>query len=207
MANKKKTIKARVIFKGMDMINGNACHFITFEELSTGERVYLQVGIGNYMMIVEGDRGELYYKERRKRYKSKFKSFDRVVYNLREEALPMEETYDEAGAISLREKVLSMEETHGENDAVSLREEASPMEEAYEDDGAISDTDLIAILEAAKHSDYNENGIEEIVVSEEDVTTLEIEEDFTSEEDKENEAAVLNEPKATPAPKKNRKKK
>ena len=109
MGSKNKTMEVRVIFKAIDIINGNACHFITFEELGTGERVYLQVGIGNYMMIVEGDRGELHYKEQKKRYKNKFKSFERAIYGLKQESTLIEEIHEGEATVLDEEFVAILE--------------------------------------------------------------------------------------------------
>lgn len=109
MGNKDKSIEAQVIFKAIDIINGNACHFITFEELSSQERVYLQVGIGNYMMIVEGDRGLLHYKEQKKRYKSKFQSFEREIHRMIQGPTPtLIEENKEAEMIALDEEVIAV---------------------------------------------------------------------------------------------------
>ncbi|MCL2559149.1 MAG: hypothetical protein FWE07_01565 [Turicibacter sp.] len=95
MGNRDRELKVRVIFKAMDIINGNACHFITFEEVVTKERIYLQVGMGNYMMVVMGDVGVLRYKENKKRYKSKFISFARTGFN-NVEATLLEERYTDS---------------------------------------------------------------------------------------------------------------
>lgn len=130
MGNKNRTIEARVIFKAIDIINGNACHFITFEELKTKERVYLQVGIGNYMMIIEGDVGELIYKSQKKRYKSKFYSFQRFDYNKVEAAL-LSDTYSDELPV-LDEGVRALLEAADAHEEVVIEaqdEKEAPVEE------------------------------------------------------------------------------
>jgi hypothetical protein len=129
MGNKIKSIEAQVIFKAMDIINGNACHFITFEESTTKERVYLQVGIGNYMMIIEGDRGVLHYKEEKRRYKSKFKSFERTIYGIKQEVPLIEKNnqneivnLDVVKVVALEAEKESVLEKNSEDKVVNLGE-------------------------------------------------------------------------------------
>ena len=152
MGKKARTIEARVIFKAMDIINGNACHFITFEEISTKERVYLQVGIGNYMMIVEGDRGELQYKEQKKRYKSKFKSFERAVYALWQESPIIEENSKEK-ATTLKDEIAAVLEMDNSFAAEDDHEAVSPLNE-----------EMIAILKGVNKPIVEEKSEDEMAV-------------------------------------------
>jgi len=71
------TVEATAICKGMEMTHGNSFHYLTFE-LDSGERVYFQVSIKCYMMIVEGDRCLITYKDHRNISKKKLKSFERI---------------------------------------------------------------------------------------------------------------------------------
>lgn len=155
MGNKNKTIEVQVIFKAIDIINGNAFHFITFEELSTKERVYLQVGIGNYMVIVEGDRGELHYKEQKKRYKSKFRSFERAISGIRQELTAIEEDNEDEVAILDEEYIATLEaeknptahENGGEEVAVAALEvgEEPVIEETGENEAAALDEKVVTV--------------------------------------------------------------
>ena len=72
------TVEATAICKGMEMTHGNSFHYLTFE-LDSGERVYFQVSMKCYMMIVEGDRCLITYKDHRNTSKKKLKSFERIA--------------------------------------------------------------------------------------------------------------------------------
>jgi len=69
------TREATAICKGMEMTHGNSLHYLTFE-LDSGERVYFQVSMKCYMMIIEGDRCLITYKDSRNSSKKKLKSFE-----------------------------------------------------------------------------------------------------------------------------------
>jgi len=72
------TVEATAVCKGVEMTHGNSFHYLTFE-LDSGERVYFQVSIKCYMMIVEGDRCLITYKDHRNSSKKKLKSFERIA--------------------------------------------------------------------------------------------------------------------------------
>jgi len=71
------TVEATAVCKGVEMTHGNSFHYLTFE-LDSGERVYFQVSMKCYMMIVEGDRCLITYKDHRNTSKKKLKSFERI---------------------------------------------------------------------------------------------------------------------------------
>ena len=72
------TVEATAVCKGIELTHGNSFHYLTFE-LDSGERVYFQVSMKCYMMIVEGDRCLITYKNHRNSSKKKLKSFERIV--------------------------------------------------------------------------------------------------------------------------------
>ena len=72
------TVEATAVCKGVEMTHGNSFHYLTFE-LDSGERVYFQVSIKCYMMIVEGDRCLITYRDHRNSSKKKLKSFERIA--------------------------------------------------------------------------------------------------------------------------------
>ena len=71
------TAEATAICKGVEMTHGNSEHFLTFE-LDSGERIYFQVSMKCYMLIVEGDRCLITYKSYTNSPKKKLKSFERI---------------------------------------------------------------------------------------------------------------------------------
>ena len=75
MLNQTVTREATAVCKGMELTHGNSFHYLTFE-LDSGERVYFQVSIKCYMMIIEGDRCLITYKDSRSSSKKKLKSFE-----------------------------------------------------------------------------------------------------------------------------------
>ena len=72
------TIEATVVYKDVEMTHGNSFHYVTFE-FDSGERVYFQVSIKCYMMILEGDRCLITYKDHRNSSKKKLKSFEVIA--------------------------------------------------------------------------------------------------------------------------------
>ena len=73
-------VEATAIAKGMELKHGNSDHFVTFE-LDNGERVYFQVSMKIYMLVVEGDRCIITYRD--SQYgKKKLKSFERIGKNI-----------------------------------------------------------------------------------------------------------------------------
>jgi len=72
------TVEATAVCKGMEMTHGNSFHYLTFE-LDSGERVYFQVSMKCYMMVVEGDRCLITYRNHRSTSKKKLKSFERIT--------------------------------------------------------------------------------------------------------------------------------
>lgn len=71
------TVEATAIFKGIEMTHGNSAHYLTFE-LDSGERIYFQVSMKCYMLILEGDRCLVTYKSITNSPKKKLKSFERI---------------------------------------------------------------------------------------------------------------------------------
>ena len=71
------TVEATAVCKGIEMTHGNSFHYLTFE-LDSGERVYFQVSIKCYMLIAEGDRCLITYKDYNLA-KKKLKSFERIA--------------------------------------------------------------------------------------------------------------------------------
>jgi len=78
MLSQTVTREAIAVCKGMEMTHGNSFHYLTFE-LDSGERVYFQVSIKCYMMIVEGDRCLITYRDSRSSSKKKLKSFEIIA--------------------------------------------------------------------------------------------------------------------------------
>jgi len=74
-----KTLQAEAtaVCKGVEMTHGNSSHFLTFE-LDSGERIYFQVSMKCFMLIVEGDRCLITYKSLTNSPKKKLKSFERI---------------------------------------------------------------------------------------------------------------------------------
>ena len=73
-------VEATAIAKGMELKHGNSDHFVTFE-LDNGERVYFQVSMKIYMLVVEGDQCIITYRD--SQYgKKKLKSFERIGKNI-----------------------------------------------------------------------------------------------------------------------------
>jgi len=73
------TVEATAVAKGIELTHGNSFHYLTFE-LDSGERVYFQVSMKCYMLIVEGDRCIITYKDNNLA-KKKLKSFERILNN------------------------------------------------------------------------------------------------------------------------------
>jgi len=71
------TAEATAVCKGVEMTHGNSAHFLTFE-LDSGERIYFQVSMKCFMLIVEGDRCLITYKSLTNSPKKKLKSFERI---------------------------------------------------------------------------------------------------------------------------------
>ena len=72
--------EATVVAKGVELTHGNSSHYVTFE-LETGERLFFQVSIKIYMLLVEGDYCSIDYKD--SSYgKKKLKSFERIGKNI-----------------------------------------------------------------------------------------------------------------------------
>ncbi|MCL1990768.1 MAG: DUF2500 domain-containing protein [Defluviitaleaceae bacterium] len=63
------TEEATAIFKGVEMTHGNSAHYLTFE-LNSGERIYFQVSMKCYMLILEGDQCLITYNMTKKKLKS-----------------------------------------------------------------------------------------------------------------------------------------
>jgi len=72
-----QTMEATAVFKGMEMTHGNSTHYITFE-LENEERVYFQVSMKIYMLIIEGDLCRITYRAGGLG-KNKLKSFERIA--------------------------------------------------------------------------------------------------------------------------------
>ena len=70
--------EATAVCKGIEMNHGNSFHYLTFE-LDSGERIYFQVSMKSYMLIVEGDRCLIKYKSLTNSPLKKLKSFERIV--------------------------------------------------------------------------------------------------------------------------------
>ena len=71
------TVEATAVCKGVEMTHGNSFHYLTFE-LDSGERVYFQVSMKSFMLIVEGDRCLITYRSLTNSPKKKLKSFERI---------------------------------------------------------------------------------------------------------------------------------
>jgi len=71
------TAEATAVCKGVEMTHGNSAHFLAFE-LDSGERMYFQVSMKCFMLIVEGDRCLITYKSLTNSPKKKLKSFERI---------------------------------------------------------------------------------------------------------------------------------
>ena len=69
--------EATAVCKGVEMNHGNSFHYVTFE-LDSGERIYFQVSMKSYMLIVEGDRCLIKYKSLTNSALKKLKSFERI---------------------------------------------------------------------------------------------------------------------------------
>jgi len=74
------TVEATAVFKGIEMTHGNSAHYLTFE-LDSGERIYFQVSMKCYMLILEGDRCLITYKSLTNSPKKKLKAFERIGAN------------------------------------------------------------------------------------------------------------------------------
>ena len=73
-------VEATVVAKGTELTHGNSAHYVTFE-LENGERLFFQVSIKIYMLVIEGDHCLIEYKD--SAYgKKKLKSFERIGKNL-----------------------------------------------------------------------------------------------------------------------------
>jgi len=75
------TMEATAVYKGMELTHGNSFHYLTFE-LNSGERIYFQVSMKCYMMIIEGDRCLITYRNV-KSPKKKLKSFKIIAKTVR----------------------------------------------------------------------------------------------------------------------------
>jgi len=71
------TIEATAVCKGMELTHGNSFHYLTFE-LDSGERLFFQVSMKCYMLIIEGDRCIITYRDFTNSPKKKLKSFERI---------------------------------------------------------------------------------------------------------------------------------
>jgi len=82
--------EATAICKGIEMTHGNSAHFLTFE-LDSGERIYFQVSMKCYMLVVEGDRCLITYKSLTNSPKKKLKSFERIGKTVMGQKSPQEQ--------------------------------------------------------------------------------------------------------------------
>ena len=108
------TVEATAVCKGIEMTHGNSYHYLTFE-LDSGERVYFQVSVKCYMLIVEGDRCLITYKDNNLT-KKKLKSFERIAKTVPVSAL------NRSPEMAPQSFEVSNEESpEPENEVVSLR--------------------------------------------------------------------------------------
>lgn len=108
--------EATAVCKGIEMNHGNSFHYVTFE-LDSGERIYFQVSMKSYMLIVEGDRCLIKYRSLTSSPLKKLKSFERIIMvPISEENASSDLQPETFNATSEAVMIQAVEEPHADDD-------------------------------------------------------------------------------------------